>query len=158
MSFRLASAHSHGPHPLDAPRNWSHGPRRFARCPHIHSHRIPLPSWLHTNYNPRGPSNSWLHHNNSHGKYRRCPASYIHGSCLLLGDAKKPHPRFKPSVRYHALLPNEPHQPQPRFTPSFGHPYSSQASPSEILMGTLQTSPTQYQYPTRPGSLTSLTP
>ena len=88
MSFRLASAHSHGPHPLDAPRNWSHGPRRFARCPHIHSHRIPLPSWLHTNYNPRGPSNSWLHHNNSRGKYRQCPASYIHGSCILLGDAK----------------------------------------------------------------------
>ena len=23
--FRLASAHSHGPHPLDAPQNWSHG-------------------------------------------------------------------------------------------------------------------------------------
>ena len=71
---------------------------------------------------------------------------------------QKPHPRFKPSVRYHALLPNEPHQLQPRFTPSFGHPYSSQASPSEILMGTLQTRPTRYRYPTRPDSLTSLTP
>ena len=71
---------------------------------------------------------------------------------------QKPHPRFKPSVRYHALLPNEPRQLQPRFTPSFGHPYSSQVSPSEILMGTLQTRPTRYRYPTRPDSLTSLTP
>ena len=71
---------------------------------------------------------------------------------------QKPHPRFKPSVRYHNLLPNELPQPQPRFTPSFRHPYSSQAPPSEIPMGTLQTSPTGYRYPTRPGSLTSLTP
>ena len=91
------------------------------------------------NHSPQIPSTRRLQYNNSHGNDRWCPSSYSHGSCLL-------HRRLKPSVWCHELLPDELPQPQsrhshvtatlqPRLTPSVRRSHSSQASPSEFLLG-----------------------